>query len=575
MLKRLTIYGVFFVALFAWQPNTALAKSWAKAYGASLGAAAYSAINQTIDGGYIIAGEMDKEIGGPDFLVVKIDSNGVMHDPFGTNMAWKPWSEQFERANFVQQTSDEGYVVGGLSASYGPGVTNLNFLIVKLNSYWNMEWSNALGLSGSDALCYSGQQTSDNGYVMFGRFGLPNSPNVDFFIVKLNSSGTVDWAKTIGGTGWDCGLFVSQTSDNGYILSGNTDSYGAGNYDFLVIKLDSEGEVEWAKTFGGPSSESAHYAQQTLDGGYVIDGYTGSYGAGSSDILVIKLDPAGELEWAKTFGGYGSDFTNFVSAGQQTPDNGYILSGYTNSYGAGGYDALVMKLDSGGELEWAKTFGGTGNDYCHGVQQTLDGGYVLGGYTSSLGVAYYDFLVVKLEPDGSICGNCPSLQDCSPMTQSVSPIITSPPVVADSFSVEEEINTFMWGQWIDLTTTTICEGSNVCIEETEATPEFALLQNYPNPFSTSTTISFSATDLHRFSPLDSKHLTGQAQIKIYNVKGQMVRQLSIDNSQLNWEQSSIEWDGRDEIGKSLPSGIYLYRISAGNFTDTKKCVILK
>ena len=435
-----------------------------------------------------------------------------------------------------------------------------------------MEWSNAFGLSGINALCYSGQQTSDNGYVMFGRIGIPDSPDVDFFIVKLNSDGTVVWSKTIGGPGWDCGIFVNQTSDNGYILSGNTNSYGAGGYDFLVIKIGSGGEVEWAKTFGGPGDEAAHYAQQTLDGGYVIDGYTGSYGAGSYDILVIKLDPTGELEWAKTFGGYSNDFTiGGVKAGQQTSDNGYILSGSTASYGAGGSDALVMKLDTIGELEWAKTFGGTGDDYCHGVQQTLDGGYVLGGYTSSCGVAYYDFLVVKLESDGSICGDCHSLQDCSPMTKSVSPVTTSPPVVADSFSVEEEINTFTWGQWIDLTTTTICEGSDVGIEETETDPEFALLQNYPNPFSTSTTISFYGTTTcpptggksHKNTPLDSNHLTGHAQIKIYNVKGQLVKTLECIN-RVNAKTTrsfySKSWDSRDERCKPVPSGVYLYHI---------------
>jgi hypothetical protein len=138
---------------------------------------------------------------------------------------------------------------------------------------------------------------------------------------------------------------IRQTSDGGYVLAGYTDDYGAGDSDLIVIKLDSSGNVSWSKIIGGPGSDNVFSAQQTSDGGYVLAGETSSYGAGGSDSFIIKLDSSGNVSWSKTFGGPGSEA---ISSIQQTSDGGYIAAGYTNSYGAGGYDSFIIKLDSSG-----------------------------------------------------------------------------------------------------------------------------------------------------------------------------------------------------------------------------------
>jgi predicted secreted protein len=188
--------------------------------------------------------------------------------------------------------------------------------------------------------------------------------------------GTTTWEKIFGGSGNDSGNSVQQTSDGGYIIAGYTESYGAGGQDAWLIKTDANGNKLWDKTFGGSSNDWAISVQQTSDGGYIIAGGTESYGAGGQDAWLIKTDANGNKLWDKTFGGSKLDRATCV---QQTSDGGYIVAGYTESYGAGGLDAWLIKTDANGNKLWDKTFGEEADDRAASVQQTSDGGYILAG----------------------------------------------------------------------------------------------------------------------------------------------------------------------------------------------------
>jgi hypothetical protein len=201
--------------------------------------------------------------------------------------------------------------------------------------------------------------------------------------------------RTIGGSFDDEGYSVRQTSDGGYITVGYTASSGAGMYDVLVIKLDSSGNLSWSKTMGGSFDDEGYCVQQTSDNGYIITGYTRSFGAGLSDVLVIKLDSSGNLSWSKTIGGPLDDKGYYI---QQTSDNGYIITGYTASSGAGMHDVLIIKLDSSGNLSWSKTMGGLPDDEGRYVQQTSDNGYIITGYTCNFRMR--DVLIIKLDSSG-------------------------------------------------------------------------------------------------------------------------------------------------------------------------------
>src|SRR3989338_2297125 len=216
------------------------------------------------------------------------------------------------------------------------------------------------------------RQTSDGGYIVAGEtksFDTAGKEIIDSLVFKLRHDGTVEWQKTYGGDDWDEAISIQQTSDKGYIVAGMTGSFGAGEFDFLVLKLRPNGTVEWQKTYGGIKEEQARSIQQTSDGGYIVAGMTRSFGAGAYDFLVLKLRPNGTVEWQKTYGG---DIEDWSASIRQTSDGGYIVAGMTTSFNTGGGDAWVLKLRPDGTVEWQKTYGGSDADWAFSIQQTSD-----------------------------------------------------------------------------------------------------------------------------------------------------------------------------------------------------------
>jgi hypothetical protein len=248
-------------------------------------------------------------------------------------------------------------------------------------------WNKTFGGSGDDR-GYSVQQTSDGGFIIAGFINSYGAGSGNVWLIKTDSSGIASWNKTFGGLGDDRVISVQQTSGGGYIIVGDTNSYGAGNNDVWLIKTDSSGVASWNKTFGGQDVDYGFSVQQTLDGGFIIAGYTSSYGADNCNVWLIKTDSSGIASWNKTFGGPGGDYGFSV---QQTSDEGYIIAG-----GADSADVWLIKTDSSGVASWNKTFGGPFTDYGRSVQQTSDEGFIIAGYTNSSGAGNYDFWLIKV-----------------------------------------------------------------------------------------------------------------------------------------------------------------------------------
>jgi arginine repressor len=247
-------------------------------------------------------------------------------------------------------------------------------------------------------MAYSIVQSSDGGYVVAGRTLSFGAGLDDMYVVKLDSSGNVVWTKTIGGRSWDVANSIIQSSDGGYVVAGRTESFGAGLDDMYVVKLDSSGNVVWTKTIGGSSDDKAWSIIQSSDGGYVVVGSTRSFGAGDVDIFIVKLDGSGNVVWAKTIGGSNEDVVRSII---RSSDGGYVVAGYTKSFGAGGSDIYVVKLDSAGNVVWTKAIGGSDKDEAGSIIQSSDGGYIVAGHTRSFGLGG-DIFVMKLDSSGNV-----------------------------------------------------------------------------------------------------------------------------------------------------------------------------
>ncbi|RJS74130.1 hypothetical protein CW714_02180, partial [Methanophagales archaeon] len=304
------------------------------------------------------------DITSKDFAAKSVAPEEVWNRTFG--------GSQDDMALSVQQTADGGYIFAGTTASYGAGYDDA--WLVKTDPNGNELWNRTFG-GISDDEARSVQQTSDGGYMLAGitwSYGLGSG---DFWLVKTDSNGNEQWNRTFGGTDHDYAFSIRQTADGGYIVAGWTGSYGAGDDDAWLVKTDSNGNEQWNRTFGGTDFDGAYSVQQTADGGYVFSGCTYSYDAAVwSSFWLVKTDSNGNEQWNKTFKGY------YAYSVQQTSDNGYILAGII--HGLGTHDFWLLKTDSKGNEQWSKTFGGTESDVAGSVQQTTDGGYIIAGSTS-------------------------------------------------------------------------------------------------------------------------------------------------------------------------------------------------
>ena len=205
------------------------------------------------------------------------------------------------------------------------------------------------------------------------------------------------WAKTYGGTSNDAGNSVQQTADGGYIVAGYTNSFGQGGDDVYLIKTNAAGDTAWTRTCGGAGNDEGYSVQQTSDGGYVVAGTTLSFGAGFRDVYLIKMNASGDTVWTRTYGGANDEHGYSV---QQTSDGGYVIAGGTDSHGAGGYDVYLVKTKSNGDTLWTRTYGGTGDDEGRSVRQTSDGGYIVAGYTKSFDAGSDELYLIKTNASG-------------------------------------------------------------------------------------------------------------------------------------------------------------------------------
>jgi WD40 repeat protein len=387
--------------------QAAPAIDWQKCLGGSGNEDSYSII-QTADGGYAVAGhtgstdgDVSANHGNEDAWVVKLNSSGsiIWQKALGGTMN--------DGAASIVQTSDGGYAIAGYTNSDDGDVSGLqgteSVWVVKLDASGSIQWQKCLGGSG-DQYASTIVQTSDGGYAV-AAYTTSNDGDVsgnhgngDVWVVKLDDSGSIVWQKCFGGSGYDYPNSMIQTSDGGFAIAGETNSNDGdvtgyhGSGDGWVIKLDASGKLTWQIALGDSNSQESYSIVQTSDGGYAMGGWTNSNDSaitgdvGNGDMWVVKLNASGGILWQKVFGSTGDEAAQSIL---QTPDGGYAIGGWTTSIDGkitgnhGGEDVWVVRLDAAGSLVWQKCLGGSGYDEGRSLCLSSDGSYAVTGSTNT------------------------------------------------------------------------------------------------------------------------------------------------------------------------------------------------
>ncbi|MCD6417851.1 T9SS type A sorting domain-containing protein [bacterium] len=475
-------YPLFIIALLLIALFGAVFAGWERCYYRPGNGWEYGySVLQTPDSGYIIVGwsaNTGYRIAGDDkfndsTLPTPTDIYIVRTNPEGDTLwTWAygtHYGYELCEGHSIIEAYDDGYMVAG-HCDYSMFIAKINLSGDILGIDWMHIYSDIMGAKEIE-------QTPDSGYI------LVNSVGMDISLTKINADGELLWSQRYGGDGIDEAFSLEVTPDGGYILVGHTNSFGTGSCDIYVVKTDSVGDTIWTRTYGGSGQDFGRSIAKTSDGGYVVAGYTDSFGAGEYDWYLIKLQPSGDTVWTKTYGTDERDKCNFV---MQTDDGGFLLAGeFRSETGVG--ELYIIKTDSTGSIQWERAYGGPHSDEAYWVSKTFDGGYIISGMIDNGSPTFADLYLIKTDSLGNI-------------------------------------------DWV---------------KNIPKKPKDIEINVFPNPFNSSCEITVPA----------------RGEITIYDLQGNTIYKSEFDGKNMIWSPAA-----------SIPSGIYLVRAKFSDGTSITKRV---
>jgi len=443
-------------------------------------------------------------------------------------------SSDFELPFSVKQTSDGGYLAAGMYNDDG--------WLIRLNEFGDSLWTKQFGDTGSENIKYL-ESTFNNEFIMVGETNSFGAGSYDVWLVKIDLQGNIIWSKTIGGYNGDSGYCVKQTADSGFVIAAQTSSLGPySSNNIWLIKTDSEGDTIWTKVFGDNSEDRGYHVQQTFDGGYILTGLQRSTNPGATgDLFLAKTDQLGNALWQTTISG-SSSYQNGRSV-IQTQDSNYVVVGVKDNI-------WLLKFNQTGDTLWTKTYEGWAADFGQSVQETNDGGLIITGMSVPDGVDSGKVCLIKTD----VYGNVIWRKEFSELGFGMEVIKTQDGGFLVAGAGRADLNLFVSEAYFIKTNS---EGLITNINNTGTCPDYyRLLQNFPNPFNPTTKITYSILK------------TSFVKLNIYDLLGREVTTLVIEENQPG--NHEVEFDATD-----LASGVYLYRMQAGDFVQTKKMILLK
>ncbi|MCP4633943.1 MAG: T9SS type A sorting domain-containing protein [candidate division Zixibacteria bacterium] len=448
----------------------------------------------------------------------------------------------YDNAKSIFQFGDGGYIVGGQTSSFG--VDNFDCLILRTDENGDTLWMKTYGGVGGQSLTCM-QQTTDGGFIISGTYAQQYEDG-KIMLMKLNADGDSLWSSLLGAdTLEESTASVCQTDDGGFMLCGRT-WRPVTSYDFWLLKTNPDGIRQWMRYYDWWNGDNAECVIQTPDGGYVITGSTSSTESTDRDVFLMKVNASGDSVWAHRYGGEAAEDASRVI---QTSDGGFAIAGNTESYGMGGKDLYVIKTDGNGVLEWSNQFGSTYHDVALDIVETLDGGYVVTGSWYVPGVSW-DACLLKLNSEGdSLWSRLYGGTTGNEYGYAIKQTMDNGYIIAGTTTSFGAENTAVY---------LIKIAPNIIgVEEDSNLPSgFSLEQNYPNPFNATTNIRYSLNS------------SSEIELTVYDLLGRKVQ--TLDRGFKKAGNHSVDFDASE-----FSSGIYFYKLSAGEFSETKKMVLLK
>ena len=372
---------------------------WTYTYGGS-GKDGAHCVRQTSDGGYILAGMTGSfPVKENRFYLVKTNAVGdtIWTKTYRSGEGIDVGNLEcgmFCTVRSVQQTRDGGYIMAG---HFSTNKEDDDTYIMKTDSAGSIQWTRSHHVRGLDQ-CQEVQQTDDGGYIVAVSAHPMGVSDGDFYLVRLDGDGKPQWKRAYDNNGYEFIYSVQQISDGGFIMAGSTQPFSSNVFepedkDILLVRANSVGDTVWSRTYNVGEYEYARSVRQTGEGDFVVVGCTSLPGDEKSDIVLLRVNAEGKLRWTRTYGGEGNDMgasVCVVSGGK------YVICGTTDSYGSGHDDVYVIGVDMLGTVSWEKVIGGERFDSGHCIQETKDGGFVVAGITSSFGAGDWDMYLIKL-----------------------------------------------------------------------------------------------------------------------------------------------------------------------------------